>query len=61
MEKWQQAAELLNKGHYERVGQILQAQSGAKGAKLRMITSGEYVLRAVGGCEQFAIRGYIRV
>ena len=29
MEKWQQAAELLNKGHYERVGQLLQAQQEA--------------------------------
>lgn len=29
MEKWQQAAELLSKGHYQRVGQILQVQQEA--------------------------------
>jgi two-component SAPR family response regulator len=29
MEKWQQAAELLSEGYYERVGQILQAQQEA--------------------------------
>ncbi len=29
MEKWQQATELLNKGYYERVGQILQVQQEA--------------------------------